>query len=129
MIKANRKQKFKSKFEKYVAKQLEELKIPLQYEADVLHYIVPEKKHRYYPDFKVRENFYIESKGIFDYKDRQKMLLVKEQYPKVRICIVFYNARQRLSKLSRTTYAEWCDKNGIQWSHRIIKKEWLNEAV
>lgn len=117
--------RFKSKWEQKVATELKGFKIPVQYEVDVLEYIVPESKHKYKPDFKLPSGNYIEAKGIFDRKDREKILLIKERYPKIKVFLAFQNARQKIYKGSKTTYAEWCDKNGIQWSHGSIKKEWL----
>lgn len=125
MPRRRRHPRYKSKWEGVVAEQLKELGIELLYEVDTLKYIIPEKEHRYKPDWKIKNNRYIESKGIFDSKDRQKILFVKEQHPDVRIYMLFYNANQKLYKGSRTTYSDWCDKNGIEWSHRIIKREWI----
>lgn len=116
---------YKSKFEAHVAEQLKALKIPVQYEADKIPYVVPERTHKYCPDWKLPNGAYIESKGIFDTTDRQKILLLKEQYPKLRIYLLFYNANQKLYKRSKTSYAEWCDKHEIPWAHRVIPKEWL----
>lgn len=115
----------KSKFEQNVLEQLQALKIPVLYEADALQYVIPESIHKYKPDWKLPNGKYIESKGIFDVADRKKILLLKEQRPDIVIYMLFYNARQRIRKTSKTTYADWCDKNGIEWSHREIKKEWL----
>ena len=117
--------RYKSKWEQKIADELTALKIPLQYEVDRLKYIIPASEHTYTPDFKLSQYKYIEAKGIFDKKDREKILLIKEQYPKIKIYLAFLNSRQKIYKRSKTTYAEWCDKNGIEWSHGGIKKSWL----
>jgi hypothetical protein len=116
---------YKSKFEAHVADQLKALKVPVSYETDAISYVIPESTHKYKPDWKLPNGAYIESKGIFDTADRQKILLVKKQHPDLKIYLLFYNANAKLYKRSKTSYAEWCDKNGIEWSHRVIKKEWL----
>lgn len=118
---------FKSNWERRIAADLKKFKIPLQYEVDKLQYIVPASNHTYKPDFKLPSGNYIEAKGIFDRKDREKILLIKERYPKIKIFLAFQNARQKIYKSSKTTYADWCDKHGIEWSHGGLKKEWLND--
>lgn len=97
------------------------------YEPDKLTYTIPASQHTYTPDFKLRDKTYIEGKGIMDATDRKKMKLVKEQYPDITFYMLFQNAHKRLSKKSKTTYAMWCDKNGIPWGHfpKGIPKEWL----
>lgn len=116
---------FKSNWERKIATELEALNIPLQYEVDVLEYTIPESNHKYKPDFKVGKDRYIEAKGIFDRKDREKILLIKERYPKIKIFLAFMNARQKIYKGSKTTYGDWCDKHGIEWSHGGVKKSWV----
>ena len=117
---------FKSRWERTIATELEQYKVPLQYEVDVLPYVVPESNHKYKPDFKITDKLYIEAKGIWDRQDREKILLIKQQHPSITICMAFQNAKQKIYKRSKTTYAEWCDKNGIEWSHGGIKKEWVS---
>ena len=66
---------------------------------------------------------------FLDAKDRQKILLLKEQRPDITILMLFQNANQKLYKGGKSTYGDWCTKNGIAWSHKIIKKEWLRGAA
>jgi hypothetical protein len=119
--------KYRSKFEAEVAPLIEKY-VPLQYEADVLQYIVPKRTGNYHPDFKIAPKTYIETKGKWVVEDRKKHLLLKEQLEPLgyKFYLVFYNANQRLSKKSKTTYGEWATKHGIEWSHRVPKKEWFN---
>lgn len=101
--------------------------ISYKYEEDIIEYVVPAKKHKYTPDFKIEgKDFYIEVKGKLDKEDRDKHLLLKEQGAK-EVRFVFYNAKAKIYKGSKTTYADWCDKNGFKWAHREIPKSWLEE--
>lgn len=96
------------------------------YEAEVIPYEVPSTWHKYTPDFPLAK-FVLETKGRFLAADRKKHLLVREQYPLLDLRIVFSNAKARLSKKSRTTYAMWCDQHGIQWAHKTLPEAWLKE--
>lgn len=118
---------YKSNFENEIA-----LKYPqLAYEEDILHYIVPETKRKYVTDWKIRDNVYIESKGKLTAEDRKKLLLVKEQHPEIKLYILFQNASNKITKRSKTTYADWCNKNGIEWADwkitKTIPEGWLSE--
>ena len=111
--------KYKSKWEQTVADQIKELGFPVSYETHVIEYVIPESVHKYTPDFKIGQ-WYIEAKGKFDAQDRKKHLFLKEQYPKLKILLLFQNANQRISKRSNTTYGDWCTKNEIKWCHRVL---------
>lgn len=106
---------------------LEEDGLAYEYEEETIEYIQPEVVRKYKPDFKIKgKDFYIEVKGKFDVEDRKKHLLLKAQ-GKAEVRFVFYNAYAKLRKGSKTTYADWCDKNGFQWAHRTIPEEWIKE--
>lgn len=109
--------KYKSGLEQLVAQVFDANKMPFTYEDTSLRFIVPETKRRYTPDFRLKShpNLYIEAKGRFSAADRKKMLLVKEQYPKLKFMMLFGRAQNTLSKKSTTTYGDWCDANGIGW--------------
>lgn len=121
---------YKSKWEQTVASQLINYKQRFVYEGLTLPYTIPETVHKYKPDFIIKnkkgETIIIEAKGKFVPLDRKKHLFIKEQYPKIRLYILFQNANQRLNKRSKTTYGQWCEKHGIMYSHKTIKKEWLD---
>lgn len=110
-----KKNNYKSKFEKTVAKSFRDNGIKIDYEPFRLGYIVPTEKHSYTPDFVYKKNVIIETKGKFTRQDRKKLLLLREQYPNCTFLILFQNARVRLNKGSKTTYAEWCDKHNLLW--------------
>lgn len=82
------------------------------YEKNKLSYTV---QHTYTPDFCLAPNKYVETKGLFTGTDRNKHLYIKSQHPEVRVLFVFQNPKLKLSKKSKTTYADWCDKNGFKW--------------
>ncbi len=105
--------KYKSGLELKFATHLKSNNIPVRYELDRLPYI---KHHTYTPDFKISDQIYIETKGLFSGSDRTKMLLTRQQHPGVHFILVFQEPNKYLSKKSTTTYADWCDKNGFLWT-------------
>ena len=124
---AGRKHGFRSGLEDKFIQELEEYGLDPNYEAKKFEYIIPESKHNYTPDFPLSPHIVIETKGRWVVEDRQKMLLIKEQYPEIDFRIVFYNANQKIKKGSKTTYAMWCDKHGIKWANKTIPSEWVEE--
>lgn len=118
---------YKSGLEEAIATQLEEdYGIPRDiYESLTIPYVQPEKKRKYKPDFPLSNGIIIETKGRFTLEDRQKHLWIKEQYPQLDIRFIFSNSRAKISKGSRTSYAEWCNINGFKYSDKTIPKEWM----
>jgi hypothetical protein len=73
--------------------------------------------HYYLPDFIDTEaRRIVEVKGQFPASDRAKMRAIRQQHPDYSIEIRFQNPQTKIAKNSRTTYASWCEKNGIAWS-------------
>jgi hypothetical protein len=97
-----------------------------EYELNVIEYIKPETKHKYTPDFKLPNGIFVETKGRFVIQDRQKHLLIKSQYPELDIRFLFQNSRAKISKNSKTTYADWCNKHGFTYADKVIPDDWLN---
>jgi hypothetical protein len=93
---------------------LREHGIEFGYESDVVEYTVPEKVGKYTPDFKIGE-VYLETKGRFTSEDRKKMLFVFRSNPDLNLLMVFPKPLNTITRKSKTTYADWCDKNGIPW--------------
>lgn len=118
---------FRSGLEKSLYNQLQKAGINPLYEQLKLNYTIPESKHTYTPDFPICSTIIIESKGLFLPSDRKKMLLIKEQYPKIDFRFIFSNSNQKINKNSKTTYADWCNKYGFKYSDKTIPKEWLKE--
>lgn len=123
--------KYRSGLEVQIAEQLISENVDFEYESQVIKYTKPQKVHRYTPDFILEKKkggiMHIEGKGRFLTADKQKTLLVKEQYPKLDLRFVFSNSKTKISKKSKTTYAMWCEKHGFKYADKFIPKEWLNE--
>lgn len=88
------------------------------------------KAHTYNPDFTLGPGVYLECKGRFTGVDRAKHLLIKKQHPEIVVYFLFERPFNTLSKASKTTYADWCDKNGYEWTtlEKGIPKHWLSKA-
>ena len=116
---------YRSKFEVRVAADLGKRKIDFQYEKVSFDYVP--KIRNYTPDFYLPESkIYIETKGRLTTNDRVKHLLIKEQYPDLDIRFVFVNADNKISRTSKTTYANWCDRHKFLWAESLVPMEWLN---
>ena len=126
--KAALKHGYRSGLEDTVAEQLDAMRVKYTYEELKISYTVPESKHIYTPDFVLSNGIIVETKGRFVTADRKKHLLVKRQHPELDIRFVFSNPRCKISKLSKTTYADWCTKYDFKYSAKMIPEEWLNET-
>lgn len=118
---------FRSGLEERIAEQLDKAGVEYTYEQVKLEYIRPASKHIYTPDFVLANGIIVETKGRFLMADRQKHILVKKHNPTLDIRFVFSNSNARISKTSRTTYAQWCIKNGFKYADKEIPKEWYQE--
>lgn len=118
---------YRSGLEERVAQELIEAGVGFTYEDWVIEYLKPAKIARYTPDFVLENGIIVETKGRFLTADRQKHLLVKKQFPDLDIRFVFSRSKERISKKSRTTYADWCTKNGFKFADGSIPKSWLKE--
>lgn len=116
---------FKSGLEETISIQIESKGIEVKYESEKVAYIIPESNHTYNPDFKLPNGIFIETKGRFVVADRKKHLLVKAQNPHLDIRFVFSNSKNKLTKKSKTTYADWCDKNGYKYADKVIPEDWF----
>ena len=110
---------------KRVAADLGKRKVDFQYEKVSFDYVP--KIRNYTPDFYLPESkIYIETKGRLTTNDRVKHLLIKDQYPDLDIRFVFVNANNKISRTSKTTYANWCDRHKFLWAESLVPMEWLN---
>jgi hypothetical protein len=118
---------FKSGLEETISQQIESQGIKVEYETEKVPYIIPASNHTYSPDFKLPNGIRVETKGRFVAADRKKHLLVKEHNPHLDIRFVFSNSKNKISKKSKTTYGDWCEKNGYKYADKIIPNEWFLE--
>ncbi|MGL5643162.1 MAG: hypothetical protein ACRCW3_00050 [Metamycoplasmataceae bacterium] len=120
---------YRSGLEDNIAKQLEAKGLPVSFESYFLNYIKPATGHKYTPDFILHNGIIIESKGLFDVEDRKKHLLIKEQHPELDIRFVFSRSATKLYKGAKSTYADWCIKNGFKFADKLIPADWLKEKA
>lgn len=121
--------KYRSKLEERLAKQLTDSGVEFSYETLKISYEIPSRKAKYTPDFVVGD-IIIEAKGRFrTAQDRQKLLLVKEQYPDLDLRLVFQNAKTPIYPGSPTPLSKWAEDNGFIWADNgKIPEEWLQKV-
>lgn len=113
-----------------MSRQIEDAGLSVQYETDQITYTWPERQATYTPDFKLPKQggfFFIETKGRWDVDDRQKHLLIKDQYPDLDIRLCFLSDG-RLYKGSPTRYSEYCERHGLRYCLKRIPEDWLREG-
>ena len=115
--------KFRSKLEERIADLLEGRGVSYEYESEKLGYTI---EHNYTPDFVLPNYTYLEAKGYWAPEDRRKILAVKKSNPDVDIRMVFQSPYNKISKKSKPTYAQWCERHDIPWAHfHDIPLDWL----
>ena len=115
--------RYRSQLEEKVADLLIELGVTYDYETTKIAYTIP---HNYYPDFILPNGIILECKGYWEASDRRKIKSVKEQNPDIDLRMVFQSPFNTISKKSKTTYAQWCENQGIPWaSFKNIPLDWL----
>lgn len=120
-----RKHGFKSGLEETISSQINGRGIDVKYESEKIPYTIPASNHTYNPDFKLPNGIFVETKGRFVAADRKKHLLVKSQNPELDIRFVFSNSKNKITKNSKTSYGDWCDKNGFKYADKIIPEDWF----
>ena len=122
-LKNKKEPKFRSKLEEKVATLLTELGVSYEYESTQVPYVI---QHNYTPDFLLPNHVYLETKGYWDAADRRKVLAVKRDNPLIDLRMEFKSPYKTISKKSKTTYAQWCDKHDIPWTaYHEIPLAWL----
>jgi hypothetical protein len=125
------KEGYRSGLEVDTAEEFRRLGIPFTYETERLSFLIPSRSAKYTPDFilpKVGGVWYLETKGRWVTADRQKHVLIKKQLPDLDLRFLFQNANAKLYKGSKTSYADFCIKNGFAWAHKRIPDEWIEEC-
>ena len=114
---------FRSGLEEKVADLLKELGVKYEYESTKVPYVI---QHTYTPDFILPSGVMLECKGYWDSDDRRKIKAVKTLNPDLDLRMVFQAPFNKISKRSKTTYAQWCDRLSIPWtSFHNIPLDWL----
>ena len=117
--------RYRSSLELDNGKLLDRSKVAYEYETVKIPWV---STGFYNPDFLLLKNgIVVETKGRFLTQDRRKHTHVMEQHPDIDIRFVFWNPDYTLSKVSKTTYAQWCDRKGIKWADKYIPKSWWRE--
>lgn len=117
----------RSGLEDVICAELTKKGVKYEYETLTLEYIQPEKKRKYTPDILLPNGIVVEVKGRWVTSDRQKIAMVKQQYPDMDLRMVFSNSKAKISKASKTTYGAYCEKLGIPYADKMIPDEWIKE--
>ncbi len=118
---------YRSGLEDNISKSLQRRGCDFDYEQHTLRYNVPSRISRYTPDFVLPNGIVVESKGLWDAEDRKKIALVREQFPRLDLRMVFSNPNAKITKASKTTYSMVCAKLGIPCAAKDIPSSWLEE--
>ena len=115
--------RFRSGLERQIADLLNKYNVVFEYETLKVPYTI---EHEYNPDFILENGNVLEAKGYFDPADRRKILAVVKQNPELNLKMIFQDPNKKISKRSKTSYAAWCDKHGIQWcSYAKLPIDWI----
>ena len=118
-----KKRTFRSKLEESVAALLDQVGASYEYETHKVAYTI---MHHYNPDFILPSGIMLEAKGYWDAEDRRKILAVVRDNPDIDLRMVFQAPFNKISKKSKTTYAQWCEKHDIKWAAvHAIPIDWL----
>jgi hypothetical protein len=120
------KSNYRSGLEDRVGEQLKRLGVDAQYESVKIKYRLEEER-TYTPDWKLPNGIIVETKGRFVSDDRKKHLLVRAQHPTYDIRFVFTNSAAKINKGSKTSYADWCTKQGFKYADKLIPESWVKE--
>ena len=118
---------YRSGLEDRIGEQLSGLGLPVLFEVTKVKYTPPLKQRSYTPDFILPNGIIIETKGRFITDDRQKHKAIKAEHPDLDVRFVFSRSKTKISKTSKTSYADWCDKYGFQYADGFIPREWTLE--
>lgn len=127
MSEKKRRSKLEMKFEEILKSSTQDY----DYEVTKISYIVPESKHVYTVDWTIKRKLLIETKGyLSDHQERNKYVLLKQQYPELDLRFVFDNPN-KLCGGTKYTHAKWAEKHNFPYcSIRDIDviQKWIEEA-
>jgi hypothetical protein len=110
---------YRSRFQEAIAAELTARGVAFTAGTHVIEYTRPQRLAKYTPSFFLTDSgIILQAKGRFVTADRQKHILIKMQQPDLDIRFIFYDARQRISAKSDTTYADWCVRYGFTYTCR-----------
>ena len=131
---------YRSGFEAQVAAQLKRKGVRFHYELTKYPVLVPVHGHActkctstaiarrttYLPDFTLLDaGILLEAKGKFTGRNRSMLVAFRQQHPGLGFRILFQRDN-KLSKISKTRYTDWCKANGIACAVGTSPpKEWL----
>jgi hypothetical protein len=118
---------YRSGLEEDTAAYLKKKKVKFTYEKEKIKW-VDLKIRTYTPDFVLGNGIIVETKGRFISVDRRKHKEIKKQFPELDIRFVFANSRAKLYKGAKSSYGDWCKKNGFKYADKVIPDEWLEET-
>jgi Autographiviridae endonuclease I len=111
-----------------IQRQLTVRGVRFTYEELTIPFVQPQKPRKYKPDFVLLSNgIIVESKGRLVTADRQKHILIQSQFPALDIRFVFSRSSTRISKQSRTTYAQWASDHDFKYADKLIPEAWISE--
>ena len=117
--------------ERVVQEALAGTGLPFQYESTKLPYVL---RRNYTPDFSVDGvAVHIEVKGWWPPEDRAKLKAVRLGNPNDVILVILVRPQTKISKTSKTTYAQWCEQWGILWlpfdKDPAIIRQWVENVL
>jgi hypothetical protein len=120
---------YRSGLEVQLAKQLDDNHIEYKYEGTTFQYEQPAEIKRHTPDFILPNFIIVEGKGEWTTADRKKVKLFLSQNPGIDYRMVFSRSASRISKKSKTTYADVCRTLKIPFTDKWIPAVWWREPV
>ncbi len=122
----SRGKKYKHKYRSNLEAKVAELLPKAGYETTKLRYTIPASVHTYTPDFQLSPTIFIEVKGRLMPSERRKAILVREANPDIQVHFFFDKSDNKIYKGSKTTYADWADSNGFEWTDlkRGVPEHW-----
>ena len=108
-------EKRRSRLEERFESLLQDYDITYDYEVTVIPYVVPASNHKYTVDWTLLNGLLIETKGyLSEHRERQKYVLLKEQYPELDLRFVFDNPN-KLCGGTKMTHGKWAEKYGFKY--------------
>lgn len=118
---------YRSGLEVAISADLKARGVKALYEPYKIAFEQPKKMRTYTPDWLLPNGIIVEGKGRFTTADRQKHLMIRVSNPDRDIRFVFSNSKAKIGKKSKTSYADWCRKNGFLYADKLVPEAWIRE--